>query len=224
MVLVQSIQIQSISWAVFRIHTATVSLLFRSKINLSRCARVQWCLTANVNHNTFHSVLLDSIIVIICGKSSFIKCSDPLLKIQWMASSHFARSSLIFKNCAFNHCQYLNTKHTHTQIRLDSASILMPNLKIVASSTPSSVSLSSSASHDHHHQPPQEQQQQQQHHHKIYQLCACSNGKLFLAASHSICAGDESTICSWFTMHNAFRQLTEMKAKNENYFQATQFI
>lgn len=77
----------------------------------------------------------------------------------------------------------------------------MPNLRIVppqmsgtsSSSAAASSPLSSSQSHDHHHQ---------QHHHKIYQLCACSNGKLFLAMSHSICAGDVSTVCSWFyTIH-----------------------
>lgn len=81
---------------------------------------------------------------------------------------------------------------SHFQIRLDSASILMPNLKIVPSTVPSASSSSSAmpfaSTHDHHHQPAQ-------HHHKIYQLCACSNGKLFLAMSHSICAGDESTVC-----------------------------
>lgn len=73
----------------------------------------------------------------------------------------------------------------------------MPNLKIVPSSV-SSASLPLSQSHDHHHKEQQQQQQQQspQQHHKIYQLCACSNGKLFLAMSHSICAGDESTVCS----------------------------
>lgn len=80
------------------------------------------------------------------------------------------------------------------QIRLDSSNIFMPNLKIVpsqmsgtSSSSAATSPLSSSQNHDHHHQ---------QHHHKIYQLCACSNGKLFLAMSHSICAGDVSTVCS----------------------------
>lgn len=97
----------------------------------------------------------------------------------------------------------LSLSRTCTQIRLDSASILMPNLKIV----PSSVSGSSSSQplsslHDHHHQPAQ-------HHHKIYQLCACSNGKLFLAMSHSICAGDESTVCRWFNV--IYRRTDEEK-------------
>lgn len=92
------------------------------------------------------------------------------------------------------------------QIRLDSASILMPNLKIVQSSMSSTSSSAMPSTYDHHHQGAQHQHQsssssssssspQQQHHHKIYQLCACSNGKLFLAMSHSICAGDESTVC-----------------------------
>lgn len=66
------------------------------------------------------------------------------------------------------------------QIRLDSGSVLMPNLK----TAPPFIPGTSSQSHDHQH--------------KVYQLCACSNGKLFLAGAHSICAGDESTICRWF--------------------------
>ncbi|XP_055300317.1 delta-sarcoglycan isoform X2 [Sitodiplosis mosellana] len=81
-------------------------------------------------------------------------------------------------------------------IRLDSASILMPNLKIVQPAGTSSSSSALPSTYDHHHQLGQQQQQQPpHHHHKIYQLCACSNGKLFLAMSHSICAGDESTVC-----------------------------
>lgn len=87
-------------------------------------------------------------------------------------------------------------QYSMIQIRLDSSNIFMPNLKIVpaqmsgtSSSSAAPSPLSSSQSHDHHHQ---------QHHHKIYQLCACSNGKLFLAMSHSICAGDVTTVCSWF--------------------------
>ncbi|CAO1338404.1 unnamed protein product [Diamesa serratosioi] len=31
--------------------------------------------------------------------------------------------------------------------------------------------------------------------HKFYQVCVCQNGKLFLADSHGICAGDEATLC-----------------------------
>uniref|UniRef100_A0A182YT18 Uncharacterized protein n=2 Tax=Anopheles stephensi TaxID=30069 RepID=A0A182YT18_ANOST len=30
---------------------------------------------------------------------------------------------------------------------------------------------------------------------KIYQLCACSSGKLFLAAPNSVCTADDSAIC-----------------------------
>lgn len=96
------------------------------------------------------------------------------------------------------------------QIRLDSASILMPNLKIVQPASASSSSSSSAlpSTYDHHHQPGQ--QQQPHHHHKIYQLCACSNGKLFLAMSHSICAGDESTVCRWF---DAIHKMDSCKRK-----------
>ncbi|CAO1337825.1 unnamed protein product [Diamesa hyperborea] len=31
--------------------------------------------------------------------------------------------------------------------------------------------------------------------HKFYQVCVCQNGKLFLAYSHGICAGDEANLC-----------------------------
>uniref|UniRef100_A0A1A9UZQ8 Delta-sarcoglycan n=1 Tax=Glossina austeni TaxID=7395 RepID=A0A1A9UZQ8_GLOAU len=37
--------------------------------------------------------------------------------------------------------------------------------------------------------------QNHEHLHRVFQLCACSNGKLFLAAPHSICAGDDSSVC-----------------------------
>ncbi|KAJ6641607.1 Delta-sarcoglycan [Pseudolycoriella hygida] len=71
----------------------------------------------------------------------------------------------------------LNDIRLHSEagnIRLDSASVFLPNLKIAQPPT-SGVS----STHEHNH--------------KIYQLCVCGNGKLFLALSHSICAGDEST-------------------------------
>ncbi|XP_031624674.1 delta-sarcoglycan isoform X2 [Contarinia nasturtii] len=90
----------------------------------------------------------------------------------------------------------IRIQSTDGSIRLDSASILMPNLKIVQSSMSSTSSSAMPSMYDHHHQGAQHQHQSpSQHHHKIYQLCACSNGKLFLAMSHSICAGDESTVC-----------------------------
>ncbi|XP_062140141.1 delta-sarcoglycan [Drosophila sulfurigaster albostrigata] len=61
-------------------------------------------------------------------------------------------------------------------LRLESSKILMPNLR-----TAQPPILGSAQSRDHMH--------------RVFQLCACFNGKLFLAAPHSICAGDDSTVC-----------------------------
>ncbi|XP_017062960.1 delta-sarcoglycan [Drosophila eugracilis] len=61
-------------------------------------------------------------------------------------------------------------------LRLESSKILMPNLR-----TAQPPILGTAQSRDHMH--------------RVFQLCACSNGKLFLAAPHSICAGDDSTVC-----------------------------
>ncbi|XP_017109668.2 delta-sarcoglycan [Drosophila bipectinata] len=61
-------------------------------------------------------------------------------------------------------------------LRLESSKILMPNLRTA--------------------QPPiMGTAQSRDHMHRVFQLCACSSGKLFLAAPHSICAGDDSTVC-----------------------------
>ncbi|CAH2268160.1 jg8167 [Pararge aegeria aegeria] len=63
-------------------------------------------------------------------------------------------------------------------IRLDAPSIYMPKLK-------SALPLPPSAPHTH-----------DPHHQNIYQLCACANGKLFLAPPHGVCAArEESLIC-----------------------------
>ncbi|XP_050342158.1 delta-sarcoglycan-like [Nymphalis io] len=63
-------------------------------------------------------------------------------------------------------------------IRLDAPNIYMPKLK-------SALPLPPSASHSH-----------DPHHQNIYQLCACANGKLFLAPPHGVCAArEESLIC-----------------------------
>ncbi|XP_058127055.1 YEATS domain-containing protein 2 [Anopheles ziemanni] len=71
-------------------------------------------------------------------------------------------------------------------IRLDSRAIYMPNLKTVhalpGSSSSSYLSSSSSARGE-----PSAG--------KIYQLCVCENGKLFLAAPNGICASDDSATC-----------------------------
>ncbi|XP_053600454.1 delta-sarcoglycan-like [Plodia interpunctella] len=63
-------------------------------------------------------------------------------------------------------------------IRLDAPSIYMPKLKSALPLPPSTP---------HTHDP---------HHQNIYQLCACANGKLFLAPPHGACAArEESLIC-----------------------------
>lgn len=68
----------------------------------------------------------------------------------------------------------------HPQIRLDAPSIYMPKLK-------SALPLPPSVPHAH-----------DPHHQNIYQLCACANGKLFLAPPHGACAArEESLICRW---------------------------
>lgn len=74
------------------------------------------------------------------------------------------------------------------QIRLDSANILMPNLKTAQPPTSQANMPSTLLGGRPEHQM----------HNKVYQLCACASGKLFLAAPHSVCAGDESTVCRWF--------------------------
>uniref|UniRef100_A0A1L8E5D7 Putative gamma/delta sarcoglycan n=2 Tax=Nyssomyia neivai TaxID=330878 RepID=A0A1L8E5D7_9DIPT len=66
-------------------------------------------------------------------------------------------------------------------IRLDSPNILMPNLK--TAQPPTGPAIPSGVRPEH------------QMHNKVYQLCACASGKLFLAAPHSVCAGDDSTVC-----------------------------
>lgn len=59
------------------------------------------------------------------------------------------------------------------QIRFDSADIRMEHLKVARPGM--------AMSHEHLE--------------KIFQLCVCANGKLFLAPSHGICAGDDQTVC-----------------------------
>ncbi|GBP50992.1 Delta-sarcoglycan [Eumeta japonica] len=63
-------------------------------------------------------------------------------------------------------------------IRLDAQNVYLPKLK-------SALPLPTSSSHTH-----------DPHHQNIYQLCACANGKLFLAPPHGICAArEDSLIC-----------------------------
>lgn len=77
------------------------------------------------------------------------------------------------------------------QIRLDASTIIMPNLRTVQA--PSSSS--SGSSRDHSSSGSSSTASSSSSHSKIYQLCACSNGKLFLAPAHSICTADDSAIC-----------------------------
>ncbi|KAL5278427.1 SGCG family protein [Megaselia abdita] len=63
-------------------------------------------------------------------------------------------------------------------IHLDTSKIILPNLK---TTQPPTIGMSN---RDHQHKP------------TVYQLCACENGKLFLASAHTICAGDDKTVCS----------------------------
>ncbi|XP_063706397.1 delta-sarcoglycan [Culicoides brevitarsis] len=61
-------------------------------------------------------------------------------------------------------------------VRLDAANINLPNLKIAQPHAPSYLSATSTS--------PQ-----------VYQLCACANGKLFIAAPTGICATGDSDVC-----------------------------
>ncbi|KAM7349092.1 sarcoglycan delta [Cochliomyia hominivorax] len=61
-------------------------------------------------------------------------------------------------------------------LRFESTKIFMPNLRTVQLPLPGTP-------------------QSREHLHRVFQLCACANGKLFLAAPHSICAGDDTTVC-----------------------------
>lgn len=64
------------------------------------------------------------------------------------------------------------------QIRFDAENIILSNVKTT--------------------QPPSFHEKPKIDHlamHKIYQVCVCDNGKLFLASSHSVCAGDEINVC-----------------------------
>ncbi|PSN47579.1 Delta-sarcoglycan [Blattella germanica] len=68
-------------------------------------------------------------------------------------------------------------------VRLDSSSVFLPGLKTAA---PAPIST------------PQQTTPRGLHttRHDIYQLCVCSNGKLFLAPPEGLCAaGDESKVC-----------------------------
>ncbi|XP_052563444.1 uncharacterized protein LOC120428374 isoform X2 [Culex pipiens pallens] len=114
-----------------------------------------------------------------------LKLESPTRSLEARATQEIflqSRAGSIEANC-------LNDLKLHSvagSIRLDASTILFPNLKTVQPSSSSGsmrdhVSTASSSASGSHS--------------KIYQLCACSNGKLFLAPAHSICAADDSAIC-----------------------------
>lgn len=61
----------------------------------------------------------------------------------------------------------IKLKSVAGEIRLESSSVLMPTLPTAIPSSKASRS------------------------HEIFQLCACKNGRLFLAPPHSVCAADD---------------------------------
>lgn len=67
----------------------------------------------------------------------------------------------------------IKLKSVAGQVRLESSSILMPQLPH-ATSSPRSIQTKSD---------------------EIFQLCVCRNGKLFIAPSHSVCSGSDDHIC-----------------------------
>ncbi|XP_058443310.1 zeta-sarcoglycan isoform X2 [Malaya genurostris] len=121
-----------------------------------------------------------------------LKLESPTRSLEVRATQEIfmqSRAGSIEANC-------LNDLKLHSvagSIRLDASNILLPNLKTVQ---PLSTSVSSGSLRDHGvGSSAASSSSSSTSHSKIYQLCACSNGKLFLAPAHSICATDDSAIC-----------------------------
>nr|XP_019564285.2 LOW QUALITY PROTEIN: zeta-sarcoglycan-like [Aedes albopictus] len=118
-----------------------------------------------------------------------LKLESPTRSLEARATQEIflqSRAGSIEANC-------LNDLKLHSvagSIRLDASTIIMPNLRTVQA--PSS---SSSGSSRDHNSGSSSTASSSSSHSKIYQLCACSNGKLFLAPAHSICTADDSAIC-----------------------------
>ncbi|XP_062541229.1 zeta-sarcoglycan [Armigeres subalbatus] len=115
-----------------------------------------------------------------------LKLESPTRSLEARATQEIfmqSRAGSIEANC-------LNDLKLHSvagSIRLDASTIIMPNLRTVQA--PSSAASGSSRDHG------PGSASASSSHTKIYQLCACSNGKLFLAPAHSICTADDSAIC-----------------------------
>ncbi|XP_045526681.1 delta-sarcoglycan-like [Pieris brassicae] len=109
--------------------------------------------------------------------SKQLMLESPTRSLEMHASQTISlesRAGDISASCLTN----FKLRSTAGSIRLDAPSIYMPKLK-------SALPLPPPASHTH-----------DPHHQNIYQLCACANGKLFLAPPHGVCAArEESLIC-----------------------------
>ncbi|EAT42667.1 AAEL005840-PA [Aedes aegypti] len=119
-----------------------------------------------------------------------LKLESPTRSLEARATQEIfmqSRAGSIEANC-------LNDLKLHSvagSIRLDASTIIMPNLRTAQAPSASS----SGSSRDHSSGSSSTSTSSSSSHSKIYQLCACSNGKLFLAPAHSICTADDSAIC-----------------------------
>ncbi|XP_055622752.1 uncharacterized protein LOC129766260 [Toxorhynchites rutilus septentrionalis] len=112
-----------------------------------------------------------------------LKLESPTRSLEARATQEIfiqSRAGSIEANCLSD----LKLHSVAGSIRLDASNIVLPNLKTVQPLT----SLGGARDHA-------GAASASSAHNKIYQLCVCSNGKLFLAPAHSICAADDSAIC-----------------------------
>lgn len=70
------------------------------------------------------------------------------------------------------------------QIRLDSAKVFLPSMKMAVAEVPAGKAASAR---------PQGRQEGRRRD-EIYQLCMCGNGKLFLSAAEGLCAADDDSL------------------------------
>ncbi|XP_055585146.1 uncharacterized protein LOC129737982 isoform X2 [Uranotaenia lowii] len=123
-----------------------------------------------------------------------LKLESPTRSLEARATQEIflqSRAGSIEANC-------LNDLKLHSvagTIRLDASTIMLPNLKTVQPQSSSGSSQSGSSSSRDYSGSSSSSGGASSHGNKIYQLCVCSSGKLFLAPAHSICAADDSAIC-----------------------------
>nr|CAD7195822.1 unnamed protein product [Timema douglasi] len=67
------------------------------------------------------------------------------------------------------------------RVRLDSANVFLPGLKTAPPPLPGAP-------------PPAVPRRPNSPRHEIFQLCVCSNGKLFLASPEGVCAADDDSV------------------------------